>query len=278
MATKRAGSAKNGSRRKLQLKGRLNRSKHSQSKSRQKLPNAWHLFKSSIDLLRQLWQQVLGLMVIHGVATYLFEPQGRGQTFSVLTFVGVILAMAYIWLGRQAIQGEPQLSLKNALYAGPMQIVPLLLLVILLGLQLLPFSIGGFIFQTAVNSSPPFAVFYWEKLLFALGWLLLSIPTLYWILPTLFGLIVVCIPGVKPLEARRAAYALVTGRMFSVWLALLLLIFVDLLVIGGVVFGLINLLPFIALYVVQYSGVVLLPPLIYQLFAVYQALRVTDAG
>jgi len=49
-------------------------------------------------------------------------------------------------------------------------------------------------------------------------------------------------------------------------------------VIGGVVFGLINLLPFIALYVVQYSGVVLLPPLIYQLFAVYQALRVTDAG
>lgn len=237
------------------------------------LPGVWRLLKDNFKLLSRLKRPTIILVVLQMIAVYIFDSSSTNEFGGVTTLVNVIATMTYIWLARQTIQDKPELSVKSSLYRGPAQIVPFLLLIMLIGLQSLPFSIGGVIYQIGVNSSPPIAIFYWEKLLFAAGWLVLSIPTIYWLLPSLLGLVVVCIPGVKPLEARRAAQDLVSGQMFKVWLKILWLMLIYGLIIGAVVVGLVTQLPQLSVYVLTYGGVLILPLLIYQLFVVYQALR-----
>jgi len=95
-------------------------------------------------------------------------------------------------------------------------------------------------------------------------------------LPSLLGLVVVCIPGVDPLQARKAARQLVNGRMLRVWIKLFWLLLLYGVVVGGLVVELIVWLPQTAVPIVTYGGAVLLPFVVYQLFVFYQSLRETS--
>jgi|GEM_PF-2336011 hypothetical protein len=244
--------------------------------NRDKLPSIWKLIKRTAVFHKRLWLQTFGLVIIHSIGIYLLESPSTSDQIGVDSILSVLVFMAYVWIARQSVQDEPELKIKQALYRGPAQLVPFVVLTVIIGLQALPFSIGGLAFQLGVNSSPPIAILYWEKLLFVAAWALLAIPTLYWVLPSLLGLLVVCLPGVGPLQARKAAQQLIHGRTLKVWIKLFWLLLLYGAVVGGVIVGLITWLPQTAVYILTYGGAVLLPIMVYQLFVLYQSLRETS--
>lgn len=125
-----------------------------------------------------------------------------------------ICSLAVIWLLRELTAGRLATA-KDAFYNGMRPLVPLLAVLAVIFVQLLPLSLGGFIYNTAVSGSllnQPIAVGGTEKFIAVLAAVGLGIWSVRMVVASSVALYIVTLPDMTPLRALRHARELVYKR------------------------------------------------------------------
>lgn len=165
--------------------------------------------------------------------TYLFggatnAPATAGIYQTILT---LLISLAIIWSLRE-IHAKRLVTLKDSFYKSMEPLIPFLLVIMLFGLQLLPMSIGAFLYEILVGGG--IAVSSLEQILVLMIALILTFVSLRLITPTIFALFIVTLPGMIPLKAYRSSSELVDGRRLLIWRKLMylpIMLFVALLIV-----------------------------------------------
>lgn len=129
------------------------------------------------------------------------------------TLLIIIVSLALVWSLRQVMAGAT-VRVRDAFYKGMYPLIPLVLVLLVIGLQLIPMLIGASLYSLVVTNG--IAAHIIEKIAWAGLFLLLSLLSLYMITSSLFALYVVALPDMTPLKALRSAGELVHGRRWTV--------------------------------------------------------------
>ncbi len=220
-----------------------------------KLPNVWRLTRISGKLLWEHKRLFIGIILVYGLLNLILVQGLAGSTdvgtlkqglsqvftghlgplisslsiFAVLVgsagngssptagayqlFLALITSLAVIWALRQVLTGTV-IRVRDAYYRGMYPLIPFILVLIVVGLQLIPLLIGSLLYSLVVNNG--IAVFFIEKLLWAILYGLLALLSLYMLSSSLFALYIVTLPDMTPLKALRSARELVRYRRWTV--------------------------------------------------------------
>lgn len=166
---------------------------------------------------------------------------GTDSTGSNLQFfITLIFSLAIIWSIRQVMAGE-RIKLKQAFYEGMYPIIPFLLVLLVIGLQLIPLTIGNFLITTVTSGG--LAVTFVEQFVWWILFAFLALLSLYMLLSSIFALYIVTLPEMTPLKALRSARGLVLHRRVSIGLRLIGLPAVGILIYVAVLLPLILIVP-----------------------------------
>jgi hypothetical protein len=129
----------------------------------------------------------------------------------------LLFVLMIMWMARHITAGE-KVTMRQALYSAPAPLVPVTLVLVVISLQTLPAAIGMYLYTLAttqgyVDGGP-------VAMVFALLTFLLATLSLYWIINSIIGLVIVTLPGMYPMVALSSAKQLVLGRRFSILLRL----------------------------------------------------------
>jgi hypothetical protein len=129
------------------------------------------------------------------------------------TILLIIISLVIIWGLRQAYNGV-QARVREAFYRGMYPLIMFILVLIVIGLQFLPFILGATLYNLVVNNG--IAVFTVEKWLWAIFFFILALTTIYMICSSIFALYIVTLPDMTPMKALRSARELVMHRRWEV--------------------------------------------------------------
>jgi len=129
------------------------------------------------------------------------------------TFLVLYISLVAIWALRHLNERKAPKA-KQAFYEGIAPFVQFLLVLAVIFLQLIPFYIGNFVFQTVLGSG--LAVTTPEKVIWGLLYGMLTLLSLYMISSSIFALYIVTLPGMRPMQALRSARKLVRYRRFTI--------------------------------------------------------------
>jgi hypothetical protein len=192
----------------------------------------------------------------------------QASAYQTVFLVGASLAI--IWALRQTLSPKNKknkIQIRDAFYRGMYPLVPFLLIVAVIGIQLLPVAVGGFLYSVVVAGG--LAVTGAEKML----WLLLVGATvllsLYMITSSIFALYIVTLPNVRPMQALRSARDLVLHRRWTIMRKLIFLPFALLIGSAILTMPLIIFLPTLAewvFFVLSMFGLVIFHSYLYTLY------------
>lgn len=155
------------------------------------------------------------------------------------TILTLIISLVIIWALRHT-SANKKTTIREAFYKGTFPLVPFILVLIVLGLQLVPFIVGNTLYSIVVNGG--LAVTFLEKFV----WLLLLGATatlsLYMVCSSIFALYIVTLPDMTPMKALRSARQLVLHRRWAVirrfiFLAVALLVIVAAVLVPLIIFA-----------------------------------------
>lgn len=189
------------------------------------------------------------------------------------TLITIVFMLAFIWMFRETHEHKLkkiQIKLRQPFYEGMTPIIPFILTLMLIGLQLLPMMIGVGIFSLVqVNG---LAVTGIETFLWAVFAILLSILTFYLISASMFGLIIVTLPGGTPVGAYKSAKSVVAFRRWAIMRKLLVYLLVVGLIYAGVMFASIVILPVLTEWILALLSAFILPLSIGCVYKLYRSL------
>lgn len=219
-----------------------------------KLPGAFKLLRASLGVIRRNWKVFFGIALIYALLTtvlvqgfattnlsdarasfdklfsghvnqfasgatlfvYLLGSSGNttNPTAGVYQLIlGILVTLAVIWTLRQVYAGNT-VRIRDGFYQGMYPLIPFLMVLLVIGLQLLPMVVGSMLYTTVIRNG--IAATPVEVLLWLLAFALLTLLSAYMICSSLFALYIVCLPGMTPLAALRAARDLVRSRRWAV--------------------------------------------------------------
>ena len=237
----------------------------------QKVPGSFWLFGQALGLLKRNFKLFLGMAVVYSLL-YLLLVQGATTlsgleqskaaleatvtgNFAWLTtgfvlftqvlgssaslsaaansyqfLVTLVASLALIWTIRQ-VYANKTVRVRDGFYSGMYPLIPFLIVLGVLVLELLPMAIGGSVFTTVIRNG--IATTGLEVTLWATGFFILTLISLYMVASSLFALYIVSLPDMAPLQALRSARELVRDRRWQVMRKMLFLP-LALVVIAGV--------------------------------------------
>lgn len=184
-------------------------------------------------------------------------------------FLIIVSSLAFIWVFRQQQAGNV-VTMKDGFYRGMYPFIPFVLLVILVGLQTIPATVGNFLFKTVSESG--LAVNSAELSLWFVLMLLLILLSLYMITSTLIALFVVTLPEMTPAIALKKAKELVMFRRFSVLRKVTALLLFVLILYVAIVFPLIFISSLLAQIIFFVLTILVVPFAVGYLFVLYREL------
>ena|SRR3990167_7693420 len=143
----------------------------------------------------------------------------------------IIVSLATIWALRQVLANN-KIRIRDTFYSGIYPLIPFVLVLLVVGLQLIPLSIGSWLYSTVINNG--IAVTFLEKFIWIMLFFLLALLSLYMICSSLFALYIVTLPNMTPMKALRSARQLVLHRRFLV-LRKILFMPLALLILGAII-------------------------------------------
>jgi len=168
------------------------------------------------------------------------SSNGQGS-FQFILFV--IASLATIWALRQVSAGhEP--GIKQTYYKGMYPLVPFMLVLLVIGVELLPLSLGAALYSIIISND--IAVNVIEKGFWALVFAGFAAVTLYLIASSLIAAYIVTLADMTPLKALRAARDLTRYRRWVVLRKILFLPLALLLIAAIIIVPVIIILPAIA--------------------------------
>ncbi|MCW1908312.1 MAG: hypothetical protein KIH63_003135 [Candidatus Saccharibacteria bacterium] len=192
--------------------------------------------------------EITGLAMSVSLFGYLLTSSGATANGSstYMTLLTILVSLVAVWTLRQ-IRADKKPTVKQAFYNSTSSLIPSVLVLVVIGLQMLPMIIGGWIYGAIVMSGR--AVQLAEKIVWGGVSFGLTFLTLYLLSSSIFAFYIVNLPNVTPLQALRSARGLVRGRRFSVMRKLLFLPFL-LFVMSVLLFiPLLSIVPGIAAWV-----------------------------
>lgn len=238
-----------------------------------KLPNVWNLTQTAALILWRYKRVFIGIVLIYGLLNLILVQglgnstdvsslkhelnqvftghlgslaaglsifavmlgsagNGSSQTAGAYQLVLVLIAsLAIIWALRQVSAGAV-FRIRDAYYRGMYPLVPFILVLAVISLQLIPLLIGSTLYGIVTTNG--IAVYFVEKLLWAMLFGLLALLTLYMLSSSLFALYIVTLPDMTPMKALRSARELSRYRRWTV-LRKIICLPVVLLVIAAII-------------------------------------------
>lgn len=272
------------------------------------IPTAWQLSKQSVAFLaKHFWiffsvmliHAVLYIVLVYGPADFnLTEVQetikaffgGNGSsaasTFALLgTVLGantqregsslfnflIILSvsLATIWIIRRIYLKKP-FKIRDAFYSGMAPAVPVMTILLVMTLQLLPFTITSYIYTVGRTSGVFISGV--EDLIFFLIALFAGILSFYLMTPSILSLYAVTLPNMYPLHTIRLTKKIVKYRRFLVFRRIIALPLIIAILFFGLLLVLIRFYPQGGLWFVQIFPIVILPLIHIYLFKLYKSL------
>lgn len=134
--------------------------------------------------------------------------------------------MSIVWFLRHRLGGAV-VNVRDALYNAGAPLLPTLMIAIVGLFQMVPGAVGIITYVAATSAGVVTGGV--ESMLFAVAAVLLVVLSLYWLTSTIFGLVIVTLPGTYPFRALSLAGDVVVGRRSSLLLRLLWMGFIVLL-------------------------------------------------
>lgn len=216
---------------------------------------------SSVDVtsLRNQYAEVLGLsgVVLNSALVADVTSSSTSSDIGSLyqTIIVLITILASIWLFRQTSNSDKTLQIREPFYQGMTPLIPFMMILFVVGLQLLPMIGGVSLFSTVQNNG--LAVTGVETMLWALIAICLAMLTFYLLSSSLFALIIVTLPDMRPMTALRSARKLVAFRRWVVMRKLLGVAIICLVIFFGLLLLVIATVPLLAEWLALLLGGVL---------------------
>lgn len=128
-------------------------------------------------------------------------------------FLALFVSLALIWTLRQVYAGQV-VRIRDAYYKSMQPLIPYVLLIVLIGIQLLPFTIASALYQFVVLSGVAASMF--EVILWFMVAVLGGLWSAYLATPTILALIIVTLPDMAPLQAYKLAKQITAKRRWTV--------------------------------------------------------------
>jgi len=164
-------------------------------------------------------------------ATTLFSyvATTSGAASGTAAIFEIVVSLAFIRALREAYDKHTP-RIRDAFYEGMFPFVPFVLVLLAVGAELLPMTIGAAIYASLVNNG--IAIHLAEKLLWGGVFLGLSAVSLYLIASSSMALYISTQPGMTPMRALRAGNKVTRGRRWQIVRKLLFLPLV-LIIVGA---------------------------------------------
>ncbi len=146
------------------------------------------------------------------------STSASGGIYQAILFI--ICSLAIIWVLRQSQAGQP-VAVKTAFYHGMYPLIQFLGVVVIIGLQLLPLTIGSYVYGSLISGG--IVTGFAERAVTLLAFLGLALWSLRMVTGSVFALYIVTLPDTEPWQAIRSAGQLVRGRRLLIWRKVLLL-------------------------------------------------------
>ena len=221
------------------------------STKRRDVPKTSQVLKTSWLDISTFWRMIAGVLTVYAVLNFIFVvsfsllPTNEALEADIATYLGasagrvidsftlvgisllnisspsntvlqvvlfIIASMALIWTIRK-LRGLQKITIRQAYYEGPANIIPLLLVSAMLLCTLIPASLASTLLIYALpitGTALEFSIIY-----IIAGALVLL--TLYWTLVWWPAFYISMLPSTKPIAAMRAAAALTKKRRFRIW-------------------------------------------------------------
>lgn len=273
-----------------------------------KLPSSWTLYKQTMRIIRQNKRFFLGLTVVYGLLSYVFvhslsagvdvtglkellgavDAGGSNLVNSAAVFgilvssaavatetatlyqliITLLTTLALIWGLRQIFDKPKAVSIREVFYNGMYPLVPFLLVLAVVGLELIPLSIAGALYNTTIVAG--LAVTAAEQIFWLVLCVLLILLTLHLITASIMALFIVALPEMTPVEALRSANRLVLHRRWEVLRKLIVLPLGLFVVIGTMVILVIALTPGLAEILFFVANIAAWPLIVSYLYVLYR--------
>jgi len=198
------------------------------------LPSGWSLAKASLATWRKHLKALtllIALVAVPASLVQLLVNSSDGTISTYVSLVSVIMNLALVWMILQLEGGAKTVSLRQAYYDGTAGFVRFLLVSAVLVAELIPATVGLFIYSIGVAGAAPGTTGF-ERVIVTLLALALTIPSLFWINRSLLALVVVPGGQLRPMAAIRDSWGRVKGRSWQVLRKLLFLILAAVLLIA----------------------------------------------
>lgn len=184
------------------------------------------------------------------------------------TMLLIIISLALVWALRQSLSAKPvKVQVRDAFYKGLYPIVPLLLVLVVIGLQLIPLLIANFLYGVVITGG--LAVTAIEKGLWIVMLGLLILLSLYMVTSSIFALYIVTLPNMRPMQALRSARNLVRFRRWTIMRKVIFLPIALLVTAAVIVVPIIMISPASAewvFFVLSMAGLAIFHSYMYQLY------------
>lgn len=225
-----------------------------------KLPSPFRLLKTSLRVLKHRWKLFAGILGIYVVLNFLFVQtlagldvsnvktsldqlfQGKNGKFSSATALFsyllstsgstssdgavyqvlflLIVSMALIRALREVYDNRLP-RIRDVFYEGMFPLVPFVLVLLFVGVELIPLTLGATLYATVLNGG--IAVYWYEDVIWTIVFAGFALVTLYLIASSLMALYISTQPAMTPIRAIRAANKVTHGRRTQIILRLLFL-------------------------------------------------------
>lgn len=128
-------------------------------------------------------------------------------------FLGLVVSLALIWALRQRYNGQ-LIRIRDAYYKGMYPLVPFILVLLVVGLELIPFIAAALVYALIVNNGIITVVF--EQLILLILVIAVSLWSFYMASAAVIALYIATLPDMMPKQALRSARELVNGRRWTV--------------------------------------------------------------
>jgi hypothetical protein len=176
--------------------------------------------ESGAEVFQGFWGEIgkAGLLLIGGVTGSYSETAMTTEVQIYIGAIGLLTWLTTVWLLRALLAGRKP-KVRDGLYNAGAPIMSTFLVLSVMVVQLLPFALALFGYNSAVASGllegGVEAMMFWSVAT------LLIILSLYWTTSTFIALVVVTLPGMYPMQALRTAGDLVVGRRLRILLRIL---------------------------------------------------------
>jgi len=149
------------------------------------------------------------------------NPTESQQIYAVL--LALLIWLTTVWLLRNKMAGH-KVKLRDGLYNAGSPLVSTFLVGLVLIVQCIPILLAVIGYAAATNSGLLSGGV--EAMLFWIAASLLALLSVFWVTSTMFGMVIVTLPGMYPMKALRNAGDLVLGRRVRIllrWLWMILI-------------------------------------------------------